>query len=173
MHNWGDYMQLDFTNLFNFDNEVVNIDYNLSLDDFEYSTYKPLKNGVKVKGKAYCKADVVYLDLNVEFDFFGICDRCAEDFEETFSFDINRIVVEKLDNDDDDFDEFVVVDDCRLDIDDFVYQEIQLFLPQKMLCRDDCKGICPKCGKNLNEGECSCKKDVDPRMAALLQLLDD
>ena len=150
-------MQLDFTNLFNFDNEVVNIDCVLQFDDFEYSTYKPLKNGVEVKGKAYCKADVVYLDINVRFDFFGICDRCAEDFKREYSFDLNKIVVEKLENDED-FDDFVVVEGCKLDLDDYIYQEIQLFLPQKMLCSEDCKGICPKCGKNLNEGECDCKK---------------
>lgn len=165
-------MQLDFTNLFNFDNEIVNIDYKLSLDDFEYSTYKPLKNGVFVKGKAYCKADVVYMDLNVAFDFFGVCDRCAEDFQKSYSFDLKKIVVQKLENEDDDFDDFVIVENNVLDLDDYIYQEIQLFLPQKMLCSDDCKGICPKCGKNLNKEKCNCEKDVDPRMAALLQLLD-
>lgn len=166
-------MQLDFTNLFNFDNEVIHIDYHLSLDDFEYSTYRPLKNGVNVKGKAYCKADVVYLDVNISFDFFGICDRCAEDFEREYTIDLHKIVVEKLENDDDDFDDFIVVEGCKLDLDDFVYQEIQLYLPQKMLCKEDCKGICPRCGKNLNEGDCDCKADVDPRMAALLELLED
>ena len=166
-------MQIDFTKLFNFDNEIVSINEHIVFDDFEYSTYKPLKNGVDVKGRAYCKADVVYLDLNIRFDFFGVCDRCAEDFEREYSFDVNKVVVEKLDNDDDDFDDFVVADNSKLDLDDFVYQEIQLFLPQKMLCSDDCKGICQKCGRNLNEGPCDCKKDVDPRMAALLELLDE
>ncbi len=166
-------MQLDFTKLLNFDHEVVNIDTHITFDDFYYSTYQPLKNGVDVKGKAYCKADVVYLDITVQFDFFGVCDRCAEDFEREYSFDIHRIVVEQLQNEDDDFEEFVVVENCKLDLDDFVYQEIQLFLPQKMLCSEECQGICPKCGKNLNDGPCDCKKDVDPRMAALLQLLDE
>ena len=73
-------MLIDFTNLFNSDNEIINIDTVINLDDFEYSTYKPLKNGVKVKGRAYSKADVVYLELNISFDFFGICDRCADEF---------------------------------------------------------------------------------------------
>ncbi|MBE6742163.1 MAG: DUF177 domain-containing protein [Ruminococcaceae bacterium] len=165
-------MQLNFTNLFNFDNEVIEIDTRISLDDFEYSTYKPLKNGAEVKGRAYCKADVVYLDLSISFDFFGVCDRCAEDFERNYSFNINKIVVQKLENEDDDFDDFVIVENNLFDLDDYVYQEIQLYLPQKMLCSEDCKGLCPKCGKNLNKGKCSCEKEVDPRMAALLQLLD-
>ena len=166
-------MQLNFTSLFNFDNEKLEISEKLFLDDFEYSTYKPLKNGVDVSGRAYCKADVVYIDLNVSFDFFGVCDRCAEDFERRYNFNINKIVVQKLENEDDDFDDFIVVEDNVLDLNEFIYQEIQLFLPQKMLCSDDCKGLCPKCGKNLNKEECSCKKEVDPRMAALLQLLEE
>ena len=165
-------MQLNFSNLFNFNNESIEVNTKLSFDDFEYSTYKPLKNGVEVRGRAYCKADVVYMDLNVSFDFFGICDRCADEFERKYSFDLNKIVVRKLENEDDDFDDFVVVEDETLDLDDYIYQEIQLFLPQKMLCSDECKGLCPKCGKNLNKEECSCEKEVDPRMAALLQLLD-
>ena len=46
-------------------------------------------------------------------------------------------------------------------------------LPSKFLCDDDCKGLCPKCGANLNEGPCECKKDIDPRFEALLSLLDE
>lgn len=166
-------MQLDFTNLFNSGNGDINIDYVVNLDDFEYSTYKPLKNGATVKGKAYCKADVVYLDLNVNFDFFGVCDRCAEDIEKSYSFELNKIIVPRMENDNDDFENYIVVENNVLDLDELVYEEIQLFLPIKMLCKDDCKGICQKCGKNLNEGDCDCKPDVDPRMAALLQLLDE
>jgi uncharacterized protein len=166
-------MQLNFTNLFNFDNEVIEINEKLSLDDFEYSTYKPLKNGVSVIGKAYCKADVVYIELEISFDFFGVCDRCAEEFERKYSFNINKIVVQKLENEDDDFDDFIIVENDVLDLNDYVYQEIQLFLPQKMLCSEDCKGLCPTCGTNLNKEKCSCKKEVDPRMASLLQLLEE
>lgn len=166
-------MQLDFTSLFNSSNEALNIDYKLMLDDFEYSTYKPLKDGVAVKGNAYCKADVAYLDLKITFSFYGICDRCADEFVREYSFNLSKVVVNRLENEEDDENYIIVDGDNKLDLDDYIYQEIQLFLPQKMLCNDDCKGICPKCGKNLNKEKCDCKKDVDPRMAALLQLLDE
>ena len=43
----------------------------------------------------------------------------------------------------------------------------------KSLCREDCKGLCPDCGKDLNDGPCGCTKPVDPRLAVLGQLLDD
>ena len=165
-------MQLDFTGLFSSSSDAVCIDYSLSLEDFEYSTYKPLKNGARIIGRAYTKADVTHLDLNISFDFFGICDRCADDIERHYSFDISKTVVPFLENEEDD-EGYVITENNILDIDDLVYQEIQLFLPHKMLCSDDCKGLCQVCGKNLNYGECDCKKAVDPRMAALLQLLDE
>ncbi len=166
-------MQLDFTNLFNSSDEIINIDYVFKYDDFYYSDYQPLTDGARVEGKAYCKADVVYLDLNVSFKFFGVCDRCAEDIEKEYSFDLNKIIVQKMENENDDFDNYIVVENGVLDLDDLIYEEIQLFLPAKMLCKDDCKGLCQKCGKNLNFEKCDCKKDVDPRLEALLQLLDE
>ena len=165
-------MQLDFTNIFSSSCDAIDIDYSLSLEDFEYSTYKPLKNGATVKGSAYSKADVAHLDLTVSFDFFGICDRCADEFEKAYSFDISKVVVPSLENEADD-EGYVITENNILDLDELIYQEIQLFLPHKMLCNDDCKGLCMKCGANLNREECNCKKDVDPRMAALLQLLDE
>ncbi len=166
-------MQLDFKNLFNSSSEIINFDYILKLDDFIYSTYNPLKSGVKVKGKAYNRAGVVYLDVNVEFDFFGFCDRCAEPLEKHYTFDLNKIIVSHLENNNDDYDNYIVVENGVLNLDELINEEIQLFLPLKMLCSDDCKGLCYQCGKNLNFEKCDCKKDVDPRMQVLLQLLDE
>ena len=165
-------MQLNFTNLFHSDNESLEIDQLLRFDDFEYSTYQPLKNGVNVKGRAYSKADVVHLELTVSFDFFGVCDRCAENFERQYSFEVAKIVVAHLENEEED-EGYLITENDMVDLTDFVYQEIQLFLPQKMLCNDDCKGLCPQCGANLNKEKCDCKPAVDPRMEALLALLDD
>ncbi len=45
-------------------------------------------------------------------------------------------------------------------------------LDGKPLCKEDCKGLCPTCGKDLNEGPCGCKKELDPRLAVLAKLLD-
>ena len=95
-------MQLNFTNMFNSSSGSIEIDYKVNLDDFEYSTYKPLKNGADVQGRAYCKADVVHLDLRIDFDFFGVCDRCAEDVEKKYSLELNKIIIPKMENDNDD-----------------------------------------------------------------------
>lgn len=165
-------MKIDLTNLFNGNDEVISIDYTLNLENLVYSTYKPIKNGASIKGSVFYKAEVVYLKLNVSFVFYGFCDRCAEDLEKNISFDLDKILVQNLANDVD-YDDYVVVESGVLDLDELIEEEVQLFLPSKMLCREDCKGLCTKCGKNLNLGKCDCKSDVDPRMELLLQLLDE
>ncbi len=60
------------------------------------------------------------------------------------------------------------MDGFSLDVDALVHDEILMNWPAKILCKDDCKGICPVCGQNLNEGECGCDTFVpDPRMAVI------
>lgn len=166
-------MQLDFTNLLNSSADEIDIDYHMDAEDFMYDTYKPLKNGVDVKGRAYQKVGVVYLDLDVNFDFFGVCDRCADDIEKKYVFSLNKIIVNAMENENDDYDDYIVVENNVLDLDELINEEIQLFLPAKMLCKDDCKGLCQNCGKNLNYEKCECVKEVDPRLAALADLLID
>ena len=62
----------------------------------------------------------------------------------------------------------------KLDLNELVYSEVIVSLPMKHLCKDDCKGICVKCGKNLNEGRCDCpEKEIDPRLSALAELLNN
>lgn len=169
-------MRIDLNNLLSGVVTKLDIDYNLDLSNLIYSTYNPIKNGVNVIGSLYSKADVLYdvlyLDINISFDFYGFCDRCAEEVKKNFSFNVKRIVVEKLENEEDD-DDYIVVSNRELDLDELVNEEVSLSLPNKILCKDDCKGLCPKCGANLNVKQCNCKKDVDPRMEALLQLLED
>lgn len=165
-------MRIDLNNLLSGNEKHLGINYKLDLSNLIYSTYNPIKNGVSVVGSLYSKADVLYLDINISFEFFGFCDRCAEEVKKDFGFNIKRIVVEKLENEEDD-DDYIVVNNRELDLDELVNEEVSLSLPNKILCKDDCKGLCPKCGANLNFKQCDCKKDVDPRMAALLRLLED
>ncbi|MDD2499121.1 MAG: DUF177 domain-containing protein, partial [Desulfitobacteriaceae bacterium] len=62
----------------------------------------------------------------------------------------------------------------KIDILPQVLQTILLELPMKVLCREDCKGLCPVCGTNLNIKECRCEREsIDPRLAALKNLLND
>jgi len=62
-------------------------------------------------------------------------------------------------------------ENAEIDLGQLMREQFYLALPMKPLCGDDCKGLCPMCGTNLNRGSCSCKRDWDdPRLAALKDL---
>jgi uncharacterized protein len=62
--------------------------------------------------------------------------------------------------------------DDRIDLNQMIWEQVYLALPMKPLCNDDCRGLCSKCGTNLNLSECGCERDfVDPRLAGLKSLL--
>ncbi len=65
------------------------------------------------------------------------------------------------------------IEDERLDTDPILIEQLQLNIPMKPLCRDDCRGLCPICGADRNAGTCSCEESrVEPRWAALAALKD-
>ena len=72
-----------------------------------------------------------------------------------------------------DADLYIVLENASLDVEALAAEDLMLDMPSKFLCQEDCKGLCPTCGKNLNDGPCDCAKEVDPRLAALAELLDD
>jgi uncharacterized protein len=64
-------------------------------------------------------------------------------------------------------------EDAVIDLEDVAAQLLVTSVPMQVLCRDDCKGLCPVCGTNLNESECGCTADdTDPRLEALRSLID-
>ncbi len=66
---------------------------------------------------------------------------------------------------------FTIDEQHTLDLTEAVRQYSLLAIPMKTLCRKDCAGLCPTCGKNLNEGKCNCPKDnIDPRWSKLAEL---
>lgn len=103
--------------------------------------------------------------------FEAVCDRCLADVELPMELSFDRVVLspeafaadEEAEGDDQTF-----MDGYQLDVEAFVHDEIIVNWPVKILCREDCKGVCPVCGQNLNERECGCDTFVpDPRMAAI------
>ena len=96
----------------------------------------------------------------------------ARDFSREVRFPIDVVLVTEL-ADEENEDEWVFpLEGDSADLDDIVRTVFVLSLDSKLLCKEDCKGICQRCGKNLNDGPCSCQKELDPRFAALKQLLE-
>lgn len=165
-------MKINLNDLFNGSKSRIDIDYQADLNELDYGAYHPLKEPVTAKGALISKADVVTLELTISYTFCGVCDRCAEDFKSDRQIFVNRVVVEQLEDEADD-DGYIIVSERVLDLDELINEEVVLDFPSKVLCKEDCKGLCSQCGANLNYGKCDCKKEVDPRLADLLQLLDE
>ena len=94
----------------------------------------------------------------------------SEDVAKEFELDLEKEVDMKTSEEDriKDLDEINYITGCSLDIEQLVHNEILIHWPMRVLCKEDCKGICSHCGKDLNEGPCSCEQESpDPRMAAI------
>ena len=131
---------------------------------------------MKVKGDITNTAGYMRMALTASLDYCAKCARCLADVNGSFTFDLEKTVAPRevlVDLDEDRLDDYAIIEDGFLDMDEELYEQLEMEFPLRFLCHDDCKGLCHKCGKNLNEGDCDCKKtEVDPRLAPLQKLLD-
>lgn len=98
------------------------------------------------------------------------CDRCLEPVQVPFDLEFTKNVdlQESEGAQVDDLDEKNYIDGYNLDVDKLLYNEILIGWPMKILCSEDCKGICNVCGQNLNQGTCDCEDtSLDPRMSVI------
>lgn len=101
------------------------------------------------------------------------CDRCLEDVKTSFTLTIDKEVDlgQTAEGRIEDLDETDFVIGYNLDVDKLIYSEILVNWPMKTLCMEDCKGICRKCGANLNHSTCGCDTvELDPRMAVIAEI---
>ncbi len=152
----------------------IDIDFVLTPEIIEDVTFT---EGARVFGKITNNAGYMRLALTAELPYVGECARCLDEVRGVFALDFERTVVtegmvseERLEET---VDEYIVLNDGKLEIDDAVREELLIDFPRKLLCSDDCEGLCPKCGKPKKEGDCGCiLKEIDPRLEVLKKLLD-
>ena len=164
-------MVLDLTGLFAAEGESLSVDETMDLSDLSFSGHTPVDT-VRFTGRVHNRAGVVELEGRAVFLYRAPCDRCTAWVERGMTVPVRHTLVQSLHEEERDG-ELMPVPDGKLDLDELVSADVVLSLPAKFLCEPDCKGLCPQCGKNLNEGECDCKHShVDPRLEALKQLLE-
>ena len=152
----------------------IQIDFVLTPEIIEDVTFT---DGARVYGKITNSAGYMRLTLKAELPYVGECARCLDKVTGVFSLDFERTVVtegmvsaEKLEES---VDEYIVLDNGKLELDDAVKEELLIDFPRKLLCSEDCLGLCPKCGKPKKDGDCGCvTKEIDPRLEVLKKLLD-
>ena len=98
---------------------------------------------VKIEARVAKITNAVSVDLTLSCAMYAICSRCLNEFKTDFKKNLRLSYP-------------VSKQESTIDLDADIREEIILDYPLKPLCNLDCKGLCPKCGKNLNEGGCSC-----------------
>ena len=125
----------------------------------------------RAKGRVRNSAGILTLTGEIKADMLCVCDRCGKVFPCDGSQSVSAVL--SADPDDEDESEVFPVTGDGIDPGEVLSTCFILNMDAKFLCREDCKGLCPMCGKDLNDGPCTCKKPVDPRWAVLGHLLDN
>ena len=126
---------------------------------------------IEVDGKVTFCNQAFDFTANVVFHGQAECDRCMtmveQEYRFTFTHRLEEVVGEENDSD-------IAIVNQGFDPDETLMADILLALPGKILCGEECKGLCAGCGRNLNESPCGCtEKEVDPRLRKLKELLDE
>ena len=168
----GDTMRLELSSIIDRPGESIDFSASVDLSDLVYGTSKPVSEPVTASGTVRNTAGVLVMKGEISTCIHGICDRCASAFDRKVEMPIDVVLVTELANEENEDEWVFPLEADTADLEDIVRTVFVLNMDSKLLCKEDCKGLCCKCGKNLNDGPCDCQKELDPRFAALKQLLD-
>jgi len=167
-------MVLDMRPMLRGEVDRISIDYLLTPDCPQGAE---LNGDAHVVGEVTDEAGYMHLTLTATVAYRAECARCLEPVSGDFSVELERTVAaqgtlteEQLEAN---VDEYAVIEDGKLDLDETIREELLLSFPMRFLCEEDCQGLCPKCGKPKRLGDCGCPTfEPDPRLAVLAKLFD-
>lgn len=133
-----------------------------------YTFNEPLK----INGEIYNNGQSLTLDATVTGKMQTECARCLKPIEVDVNFDVYELLSRTEDGADGDED-IILFDGHEIELDDIVTDHLLMNISGRYLCKEDCAGLCPECGHNLNEGDCGCNREyIDPRWQALADILN-
>ena len=145
---------------------ATSIKFDYAIDESKKSDYIDLlgakefgsAGGIWIEGEISQKNGLPAIEYKIEALFWARCARCGGDTMQGIEFNGEGYIADKSEDKDDGENFFITETDGILDLDDFIVEFLGIHVPYRYLCSEDCKGLCHKCGKDLNEGECSCPK---------------
>ena len=164
-------MKLNLREIIAIPGSSVDFACELETEGLDFPSIVRYVSAPSAEGRVFNEAGVLRLSGEIRTELLCVCDRCAGEFETAKRTPLSAVIVEKNDDNADD-PELFFLDGDEIDLGEILSTLFILDMDTKFLCREDCKGLCPRCGKNLNHGECGCGKEKDPRFAVLEQLLD-
>ena len=162
-------MKLNLKKIIDMPGASVPFECELETEGLDFAGISRYVSAPSAEGCIYNEAGVLHLEADITASMICICDRCGEEFPSIKETPVDAVLVEENTGDDP---ELFVIQGEEADLDEILSTCFILDMETKFLCSEDCKGLCPTCGKNLNLGPCECRKQPDPRFAVLEQLLD-
>lgn len=163
-------MRLDLRHIIHIPGAHEDFAYELDLSEVKSFGEKPFARPVQVSGTVRNMAGALELTGKARTVLDTQCDRCLKPLALEMEVPVETLLAEELA--DEESDEIVLLENGQVDLDEIFATACILALEPKHLCKEDCKGLCPTCGADLNRGPCGCKKELDPRLAVLAKLLD-
>jgi len=153
----------------------VRYDYDFEGKASDLDIFEPYVGNFKTN-VALSKFDSqIILDSETGITANLLCDRCAKEFQSVIKSNYRMVYLFRVNFDDEESEKEEVVyihpETDKIELDKDIRDYAVLAVPMKNLCSDDCKGLCPKCGKNLNDDPCSCtEENIDPRWEPIQKL---
>lgn len=151
----------------------INVDGNVQLADTDFlGELYHFEEPIKVKGHISNTGKCLILSATCVGVMSTQCARCTKTINVPIEFEMDESLVQN--NDDNSYDEDVVVfEGFEIDIDDMVADNFLMNVEGRYLCSEDCKGLCPQCGADLNVEECGCNNEnIDPRWSTLIDIMN-
>lgn len=165
-------MQLSVKQILNRPGKTLPFQFSMDLSDVEFGGRYPVQEPVTVEGIVRNSAGMLELSLTARSTLDCVCDRCAKEFRRDKEASFDCLLANEKQNEEND--EIVLLEKGEfVDAEELARTAFILEMDTKVLCSEDCKGLCPRCGADLNLGPCSCKKEPDPRLAVLAKLLEN
>jgi len=159
-------MKVDISNILKVNGESLNVELEEVLEGFDKLEEAYVFDApVKLDCKFTNIGGIIKMEGHLNVGYLAKCSRCLKDVQSFLEIDLKEEFTREGQIEDNDN---YVYDDKVIVLDKVLKDNIILNLPARQLCKDDCKGLCSKCGADLNNGRCSCnKEELDPRMEAL------
>lgn len=160
---------LDINALLNGEVRTIPFNTEIELDEQLASFVRP----ATMSGKVVNMASYIEFTCTVEYSYSAVCSRCLKKLDRNMRLDLMFPVAVALENESSDTDEYIIPQNGKIDLNRICEENFILNLPLRELCSDNCKGLCPVCGADLNDAECTCKKQGDIRLQALADFFKD
>lgn len=169
-------MKINLTQLISGRTDIIELDFEYALNDCDFSQKYDIieMTPLHFLGKVYRKDEEYYIDADFASVMIFRCNRCLSSFKKTVRGNLSSSILTNPNLDEEDEDIDLKVEGNILDLSSIIDEAIILAMPMKIICDEECKGLCTTCGEDLNKKICNCSKEkIDPRLAKLKEFFKE